>query len=62
MALRPAATTYQSLGFLDMLVSEQELPVEIRKIDRVEVDDVDLSEAIEGQVLQQLAPDAPGAD
>lgn len=43
--------SYQSLGFLDVFLSEEELAVEITQIDRIEVDNVDLSEARKDKVL-----------
>mgnify|MGYP007054560320 FL=1 len=44
-----------------MLVSEEELTVQIAQIDRVQVDDVDFAESGEKEVLQQLAADSAGA-
>lgn len=37
------------------------MSVEVGQIDRVEVDDVNLAEAGEDQVFEQLAPDAASA-
>jgi hypothetical protein len=51
-------TAYQRLGLLDMLGAEQELPVQVAEVDRVQVDDVDLAKARKYKVLEQLAPDA----
>ena len=53
---------YQSFRLLDMLVSEEELSIQVRKVNRVEVDDVNLSETTKDQVLQKLASDASCAD
>jgi hypothetical protein len=44
-----------------VLVAEEELAIEIAQINRVEVDDVDLAEAGQDEVLEQLAADAAGA-
>ena len=41
-----------------MLMSEEELPVEVAQVDRVKVDDVDLAIAGKHQVLEKLAADA----
>lgn len=41
-----------------MLVAEQELAVEVAKIDGVEIDNVDFTEAGENEVLEQLAANA----
>jgi hypothetical protein len=50
--------TYQCLGLLDVLVAEQELPIQIAQINRVQVDNVYLAEASEHEVLEQFAADA----
>lgn len=42
---------YQSFRFLDVLVSEKELAVEIAQVDRIEVDDVDFSKTREDDIL-----------
>ena len=44
-----------------MLVAEEELAVKVAQIDGVEVNNVDLSEARKGKVLEELASDATGA-
>jgi len=41
-----------------MLIAEQELAVEVAEIDGVEVDDVYLAEAGEGEVLEEFAANA----
>jgi hypothetical protein len=51
-------STYQCLRFLDVLVAEQELPVQIAQINRVQVDNVNLSKASEHKILEQFAADA----
>lgn len=56
-----AEITHQSLWFLDVLVSEEELTVQVAQIDRVKVDDVDFAEAGEKEVLEELAAYAAGA-
>jgi hypothetical protein len=45
-----------------VLVAEQELAVQIAEVDGVEVDYVDVAEADEDEVLEQLAADAARAD
>jgi hypothetical protein len=52
------AQTHQCLGLLDVLIAEQELPVEVAEIDGVQVDNVDLAEAGEDEILEQFAADA----
>jgi len=46
------SSTDQCLGLLDMRLPEEELAVQVREIDRIEVDDVDLAEACRDQVLE----------
>lgn len=41
---------------------EEELSVEIREVDRVEVDDVDFAKAGEGEVLEEFASDATSSN
>jgi len=43
---------YKSFRLLDVGVSEEELTVEIRKIDGIEVDYVDFSKACSDEVLE----------
>ena len=50
------------LGAADVLRAEQELPVQVRVVNRVQVDHGDIREAREDQVLDKLAADATGAD
>lgn len=52
----------ERFGLFDMLLSEQELSVEIREVDRVQVDDVYLAEASEGEILQELTSDSSSAN
>lgn len=40
-----------------MLVSEEELPIEIAQVDGIEVNDVDFAEAGEDKVLEKFASD-----
>ena len=54
-------STHQSLGLFDVFMSEKKLAVQIAEIDGVKVDNVDFPEARQGKILQQLAPNAPGA-
>ncbi len=42
---------HQSLGLLYMLLTEEELTIEVAEVDGVQVDDVDLAEAGENKVL-----------
>lgn len=55
-------TTYQSLGPLDVLRAKEKLAVQVAQIYRVQVDDVNFTEAGEEEVFQQFAADATGAD
>jgi len=50
------------LGLAHVLVPEEELPVQVGHVDGVHVDDVDLPEAHQRQVLQQLAAQTAGPD
>ena len=54
--------SYQSLGLLDVFLSEEELTIQIAQINRVKIHDVDLAETGEDQVLEKLAANATGAD
>lgn len=45
-----------------VLHPEQELPVQVRDVDGVKVDDVDVLHAGHGQVLEDLAAETAGAD
>lgn len=56
-----AFSAYQCLGLLDVLIAEEELAIEIAQVDRVEVDDVDVAEAREDEVLEELAADTARA-
>lgn len=53
--------THQSLGLLDVFMSEEELSVEIAEVDCVEINDVNLPEPSEDKVFEKLAADAAGA-
>jgi hypothetical protein len=46
-AITDRMEAYQRLRLLDVFVSEEELSVKVREIDRVEVNDVDVAEAAE---------------
>lgn len=45
-----------------MLVSEEELSIEIAEINRVKIDDMDFAETEEGKVFEKLAADAASTD
>jgi hypothetical protein len=45
-----------------VLVSEEELAIQIAQVDGVQVDDVDFAEAGQQQVLEQFAADPAGAN
>lgn len=45
-----------------MLVTEEELAIEVAKVDGIEVDDVDLAKAGEDEILEKLAAYAASAD
>lgn len=53
---------HESLALLDISLSEKELSIQIRQVNRVEVDDLNVAETNEDEVLEQFAPDAAGAD
>jgi hypothetical protein len=53
---------YKSLGALDVLVSEKELPIEVAKVYCIKVYDVDFAEACEDEVLEEFAAYASSAD
>jgi hypothetical protein len=44
--------TNQRLGFLDVLVSEKELSVEIAQINGIEVNDMDFPKPAENKILE----------
>ena len=45
-----------------MLVTEEELSIQITEVDGIQIDNVDLAEAGEDKVLQKLTANSPGAD
>jgi hypothetical protein len=45
-----------------MLVAEEELAIQVTEIDCIEIDDVNLAEAGEDEVFEQLAADAAGSN
>lgn len=53
---------HQSFRFLDMLLTEEELTVEVAEVDSVQINNVDLTEASEDKILQKLAANSSGAD
>ena len=50
------------LGLADVCLPEQELSVEVRNVDRVHVDDVDVLESRERKVLEDLTAQAAGSN
>jgi hypothetical protein len=54
--------TDQCFGLLDMLMSKEELAIQVGEIDGVKVDDVDLAEACKHEVLEQLTSNASGTN
>ena len=52
---------YQCFRLLDVLIPEEELPIEIAQVDRVQVDDVNLAEASEDEILEELAANTTSA-
>lgn len=61
-SLRIPGTAYQCFGLLDVLGSEEELAIEIAEVNRVEVDNVDLTEAGQDEVFEQFAADTAGTN
>lgn len=55
-------TAHQSLGLLDMLLTKEELTVEVAEVDCVQINDVDLAEAGEDKILQKLAANSSSTD
>lgn len=53
---------YQGFRLFYVFVPEEELPVQVREIDGVEVNDVDVEEAAKDEVLQELAANAPSSN
>jgi hypothetical protein len=45
-----------------VFVSEEELPVQIAEIYRIQIHDVDLSKSSQDQVLEQFTSDSAGSD
>lgn len=52
LSLPIARVSYLRLGLLDVLVAEQELPVQVAEVDSVEIHDVHVAEAHEDEVLE----------
>ena len=52
---------HQSLRFFDMLMTKEELTIEVAEVDCVQIDNVDLPEAGEDKILQKFAANASGA-
>ena len=55
-------TGNHALGHADVLTSKQKLAVQIRHIDRVEIDNSYFCETRQGEVFQELASDSTGSD
>lgn len=55
-------TAHQSLGFLDMFMTEEELTIEIAKIDRIQIDNMYLAEACKDEVLEKLTTNSSCSD
>lgn len=55
---RAAISTYQGLGLLDVLLTEEKLPIQIAQVDSIEINNVDFAKAGELEVLEQFATDA----
>lgn len=54
--------THQGLWLLDMLMTEKELTVQIAQVDCIEINDVNLTEASEHEVFEQLTANATGSN
>ncbi len=52
---------HQSLRFFYVLLTKEELTVEIAKVDGVQINDVDLAEASEDKIFQKLATNSSSA-
>ena len=58
----PVMKSYQSLGLFNVFVSKEELSVQVRKVNGVEVDDVNFRKTSQDEVLEQLTANAASAD
>ena len=52
----------EGLGLAHVVLAEEELAVEVADVDGIQVDDLEVAEPAEDEVLEELAPDAPGPD
>ena len=52
----------QSFWFLDMFLTEEELAIEVAKVDCVEIDYVYLAKAGQDEVFEDFTADSAGAD
>jgi hypothetical protein len=52
-------TRHRGLGFADVIVSEQELSVQVANIDRVQINGGNIPKPAKSQILDELAPDPP---
>jgi hypothetical protein len=57
-----ACMTHQSLRFLDVLVSEEKLSVQVAQVNCVKVHDVNFTEASQDEVLQKFATNSSCAN
>lgn len=57
-----AVASHSRLGLTDVLPAEEELSVQIRHFDRVEIDHTDGAKAAQSQGFQEFAADAAGSD
>lgn len=48
--------THQSLGLFYMLMTKEELTIEIAEINGIQIDNMNLAEASKDEVLEKLAP------
>lgn len=52
LATRGRGSTYQCLWLLDVLMAEKELSVEVAKVDRVKVDNMNFTEAGKDEIFE----------
>mmetsp|Transcript_22571 Transcript_22571/g.72656 ORF Transcript_22571/g.72656 Transcript_22571/m.72656 type:complete len:263 (-) Transcript_22571:74-862(-) len=55
-------TGNDSFGLSDMVLPEQELAVQVRHVDAIQIDHLDALKAGQHKRLEQLAPDTPGSN
>jgi hypothetical protein len=54
--------TYKCFGLFDVLMSKEELAIQIAQVDSVEINDVYCAEAVHHQILEKFAPNAASPD